>query len=157
LHSLAGSFGYVAPEVLSNHGHGKAVDMWSTGWVQHHLDIDSRHRCCSWLTTDYQFNEVSSLMCFCAATPHSGPKMPSFSSGRRWRLISSSTTNTGGKSQLKVCLACDWLPVFRTMSFVDSQRLYQVAFEHKPAEEVNQRRGARSSSASRNFRALSYG
>jgi len=33
LHSLAGSFGYVAPEVLSNLGHGKAVDMWSTGWV----------------------------------------------------------------------------------------------------------------------------
>lgn len=31
LHSLAGSFGYVAPEVLNNSGHGKAVDMWSTG------------------------------------------------------------------------------------------------------------------------------
>ena len=31
LHSLAGSFGYVAPEVLKKEGHGKAVDMWSTG------------------------------------------------------------------------------------------------------------------------------
>ena len=31
LHSLAGSFGYVAPEVLNKTGHGKAVDMWSTG------------------------------------------------------------------------------------------------------------------------------
>ncbi|THG99425.1 hypothetical protein EW026_g2922 [Hermanssonia centrifuga] len=33
LHSLAGSFGYVAPEVLNKSGHGKAVDMWSTGYV----------------------------------------------------------------------------------------------------------------------------
>lgn len=31
LHSLAGSFGYVAPEVLNKKGHGKAVDIWSTG------------------------------------------------------------------------------------------------------------------------------
>jgi serine/threonine protein kinase len=31
LHSLAGSFGYVAPEVLNKVGHGKAVDIWSTG------------------------------------------------------------------------------------------------------------------------------
>lgn len=31
LHSLAGSFGYVAPEVLHKKGHGKAVDMWSIG------------------------------------------------------------------------------------------------------------------------------
>ena len=31
LHSLAGSFGYVAPEVLKKEGHGKAVDRWSTG------------------------------------------------------------------------------------------------------------------------------
>ena len=37
LTSLAGSFGYVAPEVLNNKGHGKAVDMWSTGCV-----VDSR-------------------------------------------------------------------------------------------------------------------
>ncbi|KAI1786293.1 Pkinase-domain-containing protein [Ganoderma leucocontextum] len=33
LHSLAGSFGYVAPEVLNKKGHGKAVDMWSTGII----------------------------------------------------------------------------------------------------------------------------
>ena len=33
LTSLAGSFGYVAPEVLNKSGHGKAVDMWSTGFV----------------------------------------------------------------------------------------------------------------------------
>lgn len=32
LHTLAGSFGYVAPEVLNKTGHGKAVDMWSTGY-----------------------------------------------------------------------------------------------------------------------------
>jgi serine/threonine protein kinase len=31
LHSLAGSFGYVAPEVLNKTGHSKAVDIWSTG------------------------------------------------------------------------------------------------------------------------------
>lgn len=33
LFSVAGSFGYVAPEVLNKKGHGKAVDMWSTGFV----------------------------------------------------------------------------------------------------------------------------
>ncbi|EJF58471.1 Pkinase-domain-containing protein [Dichomitus squalens] len=33
LHSLAGSFGYVAPEVLNKTGHGKAVDIWSTGII----------------------------------------------------------------------------------------------------------------------------
>lgn len=37
LHSLAGSFGYVAPEVLNNKGHGKAVDMWSTGIITYVL------------------------------------------------------------------------------------------------------------------------
>jgi calcium/calmodulin-dependent protein kinase I len=31
--NVAGSFGYVAPEVLSEKGHGKAVDIWSTGYV----------------------------------------------------------------------------------------------------------------------------
>lgn len=36
LHSLAGSFGYVAPEVLNKKGHGKAVDIWSTGCVSAH-------------------------------------------------------------------------------------------------------------------------
>ena len=30
---MAGSFGYVAPEVLTKTGHGKAVDLWSTGCV----------------------------------------------------------------------------------------------------------------------------
>ncbi|KAM5534351.1 hypothetical protein V8D89_011944 [Ganoderma adspersum] len=33
LHSLAGSFGYVAPEVLNKKGHSKAVDIWSTGII----------------------------------------------------------------------------------------------------------------------------
>ncbi|KAI0809230.1 kinase-like domain-containing protein [Irpex lacteus] len=37
LHSLAGSFGYVAPEVLNKSGHGKAVDMWSTGIITYVL------------------------------------------------------------------------------------------------------------------------
>ncbi|KAI0700400.1 kinase-like domain-containing protein [Cytidiella melzeri] len=37
LHSLAGSFGYVAPEVLNKTGHGKAVDMWSTGIITYVL------------------------------------------------------------------------------------------------------------------------
>ncbi|KAJ3551283.1 hypothetical protein NM688_g4792 [Phlebia brevispora] len=37
LHSLAGSFGYVAPEVLNKAGHGKAVDMWSTGIITYVL------------------------------------------------------------------------------------------------------------------------
>ncbi|EKM60702.1 uncharacterized protein PHACADRAFT_246771 [Phanerochaete carnosa HHB-10118-sp] len=37
LHSLAGSFGYVAPEVLNNQGHGKAVDLWSTGIITYVL------------------------------------------------------------------------------------------------------------------------
>ncbi|CDO71246.1 hypothetical protein BN946_scf184908.g3 [Trametes cinnabarina] len=33
LFSLAGSFGYVAPEVPNKKGHGKAVDIWSIGSV----------------------------------------------------------------------------------------------------------------------------
>ncbi|KAL4063750.1 kinase-like domain-containing protein [Scleroderma yunnanense] len=37
LHSLAGSFGYVAPEVLNHWGHGKAVDIWSTGIITYVL------------------------------------------------------------------------------------------------------------------------
>jgi len=31
LHSLEGSLGYIAPEVLNKNGHGKAVDVWATG------------------------------------------------------------------------------------------------------------------------------
>ncbi|KAF8547979.1 Pkinase-domain-containing protein [Imleria badia] len=37
LHSLAGSFGYVAPEVLNKSGHSKAVDIWSTGIITYVL------------------------------------------------------------------------------------------------------------------------
>ncbi|RDB29938.1 Calcium/calmodulin-dependent protein kinase [Hypsizygus marmoreus] len=37
LHSLAGSFGYVAPEVLNKEGHGKAVDVWATGIITYVL------------------------------------------------------------------------------------------------------------------------
>ena len=31
LHSVAGSLGYVAPEVLKKDGHGKPVDIWAIG------------------------------------------------------------------------------------------------------------------------------
>ncbi|KAF8995951.1 kinase-like domain-containing protein [Cyathus striatus] len=37
LTSLAGSFGYVAPEVLRKEGHGKPVDLWSTGIITYVL------------------------------------------------------------------------------------------------------------------------
>ncbi|KAI0033614.1 kinase-like domain-containing protein [Vararia minispora EC-137] len=37
LTSLAGSFGYVAPEVLNKQGHGKPVDLWSTGIITYVL------------------------------------------------------------------------------------------------------------------------
>ncbi|KAJ3898350.1 kinase-like domain-containing protein, partial [Lentinula edodes] len=37
LHSLAGSIGYVAPEVLLNEGHGKQVDLWSIGIITYVL------------------------------------------------------------------------------------------------------------------------
>ncbi|KAL1717770.1 kinase-like domain-containing protein [Schizophyllum commune] len=37
LTSLAGSLGYVAPEVLTHQGHSKAVDMWSTGIITYVL------------------------------------------------------------------------------------------------------------------------
>lgn len=37
LFSLAGSFGYVAPEVLNLQGHGKPVDIWSTGIISYVL------------------------------------------------------------------------------------------------------------------------
>ncbi|KAF8502686.1 kinase-like domain-containing protein, partial [Russula emetica] len=37
LTSLAGSFGYVAPEVLNRKGHGKPVDLWSIGIITYML------------------------------------------------------------------------------------------------------------------------
>ncbi|KZT40415.1 Pkinase-domain-containing protein [Sistotremastrum suecicum HHB10207 ss-3] len=37
LHALAGSFGYVAPEVLNKKGYGKAVDLWSIGIITYVL------------------------------------------------------------------------------------------------------------------------
>lgn len=41
LTSLAGSFGYVAPEVLNNKGHGKPVDLWSIGYARHLASPDA--------------------------------------------------------------------------------------------------------------------
>lgn len=38
---MAGSFGYVAPEVLGKKGHGKPVDIWSTGCVLISLCVNS--------------------------------------------------------------------------------------------------------------------
>lgn len=43
LTSLAGSFGYVAPEVLNKTGHGKAVDIWSIGYVPQALSGRGAH------------------------------------------------------------------------------------------------------------------
>ncbi|TFK24578.1 Pkinase-domain-containing protein [Coprinopsis marcescibilis] len=37
LHTLAGSLGYVAPEVLKKEGHGKPVDVWATGIISYVL------------------------------------------------------------------------------------------------------------------------
>lgn len=37
LTSMAGSFGYAAPEVMLKYGHGKAVDMWSMGVITYTL------------------------------------------------------------------------------------------------------------------------
>jgi calcium/calmodulin-dependent protein kinase I len=37
LHSLAGSLGYVAPEVLNKEGHGKPVDIWAIGVITYVL------------------------------------------------------------------------------------------------------------------------
>lgn len=37
LTSMAGSFGYAAPEVMLKRGHGKAVDMWSLGVITYTL------------------------------------------------------------------------------------------------------------------------
>ncbi|KAH7097089.1 Pkinase-domain-containing protein [Auriculariales sp. MPI-PUGE-AT-0066] len=37
LHSVAGSFGYCAPEVLTDAGHGKPVDVWATGIIAYVL------------------------------------------------------------------------------------------------------------------------
>ena len=33
LHTMAGSLGYAAPEILAKKGHGKAVEMWSIGVI----------------------------------------------------------------------------------------------------------------------------
>jgi calcium/calmodulin-dependent protein kinase I len=37
LTSMAGSFGYAAPEVMEKKGHGKPVDMWSLGVITYTL------------------------------------------------------------------------------------------------------------------------
>lgn len=37
LTSMAGSFGYAAPEVMMKKGHGKAVDLWSLGVITYTL------------------------------------------------------------------------------------------------------------------------
>ncbi|KAK2462658.1 hypothetical protein APHAL10511_005391 [Amanita phalloides] len=37
LHSVAGSLGYVAPEVLNQQGHGKPVDLWAIGVITYVL------------------------------------------------------------------------------------------------------------------------
>ena len=37
LTTMAGSFGYAAPEVMNKRGHGKAVDMWSLGVITYTL------------------------------------------------------------------------------------------------------------------------
>jgi len=37
LNTMAGSFGYAAPEVMLKKGHGKAVDMWSMGVITYTL------------------------------------------------------------------------------------------------------------------------
>ena len=37
LTTMAGSFGYAAPEVMMKRGHGKAVDMWSLGVITYTL------------------------------------------------------------------------------------------------------------------------
>jgi calcium/calmodulin-dependent protein kinase I len=37
LTTMAGSFGYAAPEVMERKGHGKPVDMWSLGVITYTL------------------------------------------------------------------------------------------------------------------------
>lgn len=37
LNTMAGSFGYAAPEVMLKQGHGKPVDMWSLGVIAYTL------------------------------------------------------------------------------------------------------------------------
>lgn len=37
LQTMAGSFGYAAPEVMDRKGHGKPVDMWSMGVITYTL------------------------------------------------------------------------------------------------------------------------
>ena len=37
LQTMAGSFGYAAPEVMDRRGHGKPVDMWSLGVITYTL------------------------------------------------------------------------------------------------------------------------
>lgn len=37
LKTMAGSFGYAAPEVMMKRGHGKPVDMWSLGVITYTL------------------------------------------------------------------------------------------------------------------------
>lgn len=37
LRTMAGSFGYAAPEVMEQKGHGKPVDMWSLGVITYTL------------------------------------------------------------------------------------------------------------------------
>ena len=75
LHNLSGSFGYVAPEVLSNLGHGKPVDIWSTGCVV-------LFGCC-YLPVSICAISGSSVMCSYVVIHHSDLKSQSYSSRRQ--------------------------------------------------------------------------
>jgi serine/threonine protein kinase len=41
LTTMAGSFGYAAPEVMLKKGHGKPVDIWSMGVIPTHSSADT--------------------------------------------------------------------------------------------------------------------
>lgn len=94
LHSLAGSFGYVAPEVLLKQGHGKPVDIWSTGYFNLHF-----FRSVSNLS-----GQGSSPMSFFADTPLFVLMMSKYLSRKLQQLKLNFTIDIGRTYQRKVCL-----------------------------------------------------
>lgn len=67
--SLAGSFGYVAPEVLNHKGHGKPVDLWAIGYAYSLLVTCNTTRVLNRLPFSFSFGRIITYVLLCGYSP----------------------------------------------------------------------------------------